>query len=283
LLGGGLIPGTLTVVAGATGIGTTQLGLHFAEAGARQEGQRGVILDLTARGDSQNQKDYARRLFNWPLVPLAAEAAASARQVWDPRLSRCDYLHLFERAGRRVTRADLDEEGWRAWKIELVKKLQTAIFFLYGNFVQGVRRCVVDGVEPVDRPSESFQFDLFEYLYHQILHKECDWVARDLFREQFRQQQAQVEQHSYDHRRLACLLLYTTREVMLDDLLGRPLETGDALSNANTIIVMGKVREGSRMGRALQVAKHRGSDCDESIVPFQITPNGLQLAPEPAC
>ena len=34
-LGGGLIPGTLTVVAGATGVGKTQLGLHWANAGSR--------------------------------------------------------------------------------------------------------------------------------------------------------------------------------------------------------------------------------------------------------
>lgn len=40
LLGGGLVPGTLTVVMGATGIGKTQLGLQFADAGRKQEGQR---------------------------------------------------------------------------------------------------------------------------------------------------------------------------------------------------------------------------------------------------
>ena len=32
-LGGGLLPGTLTVVVGASGIGKTQLGLQFARAG----------------------------------------------------------------------------------------------------------------------------------------------------------------------------------------------------------------------------------------------------------
>ena len=36
LLGGGLIPGTLTVIVGATGIGKTQLGLQFE---ARGEGR----------------------------------------------------------------------------------------------------------------------------------------------------------------------------------------------------------------------------------------------------
>ena len=34
MLGGGLLPGTLTVVYGATGIGKTHLGLAFASHGA---------------------------------------------------------------------------------------------------------------------------------------------------------------------------------------------------------------------------------------------------------
>ena len=63
--------------------------------------------------------------------------------------------------------------------------------------------------------------------------------------------------------------------LMLDQLLGRPIESGDVLSNANTIILMGKVREGLTMGRALYVAKHRGSPCDETIVPFDVSPNHL--------
>ena len=59
------------------------------------------------------------------------------------------------------------------------------------------------------------------------------------------------------------------------DLIGRPIQSGDALSNANTIIQMGKIRDGTTMGRALHVAKHRGSACDDGIVPFEIT--GLLL------
>ncbi|MSR60181.1 MAG: recombinase RecA [Planctomycetaceae bacterium] len=277
LLGGGLLPGTLTVVAGATGIGKTQLGLHFAEQGRKQEGERGVIFDVTSRGDSQNQDDYARRLFDWNLTILPGDKEVEIARVWDRELARRDYLHIFDRSGRRVTRNDLEYDDWKAWKLELVKKLQLAIWFFYGNFVHGVRRCVIDGVEPTDKPSESFQFDLFEYIYHQILHKEADWVARDLFREQFRAQARRVQQHLYDHAQVGCLLLYTTREVMIDDLIRRPLDTGDVLSNANTIILLGKTRDGSKMGRALNVAKHRGSACDDSIVPFEITDRGLEL------
>ncbi|MFM8288266.1 MAG: RAD55 family ATPase [Planctomycetaceae bacterium] len=279
LLGGGLLPGTLTVVAGATGIGKTQLGLHFAQAGARQEGEPGVIFDMTSRGDSQNQQEYARRLFGWEIRSQRGDVTPNPPDVWNRELARRDYLHIFERSGRRVTRNDLDHDEWRAWKLELVKKLQLAIWFYYGNFVHGVRRCVIDGVEPTDRPSESFQFDLFEYIYHQILRKDHDWVARDLFRENFLANAPQVEAHGYDHRQLGCVLLYTTHEVLLDDLLGRPLDSGDVLSNANTIILMGKTREGGKMGRALYVAKHRGSACQETIAPFEVTSQGLRLWP----
>lgn len=277
LLGGGLLPGTLTVVAGATGIGKTQLGVHFTHAGKQQEGEPGIIFDMTSRGDSQNQVDYARRLFGWEMTSQRGDVTVNPADVWNRDLVRRDYLHIFERTGRRVTRNDLDFDDWQAWKLELVKKLQLAIWFFYGNFTQGVRRCVMDGVEPTDRPSESFQFDLFDYIYHQILHKDHDWVARDLFRENFLKNVDQVNRHPYDHRQVGCLLLYTTHEVMLDDLLGRRLDSGDVLTNANTIILMGKTRDGSKMGRALHVAKHRGSACDDSIVPFEVTAEGLHL------
>jgi hypothetical protein len=143
--------------------------------------------------------------------------------------------------------------------------------------VHGVRRCVIDGIEPSDRPSDSFQFDLFEYISHQILRKEAEWVARDLFRERFRDNADRVDAHAYEVAAIGSLMLCTTKEVMLDDLLTRPLESGDVLSNANSIILMGKTRDGSRMGRALHVAKHRGSACDDGIHAFTISNRGIVL------
>jgi KaiC/GvpD/RAD55 family RecA-like ATPase len=277
MLGGGLLPGTLTVVAGATGIGKTQLGLQWAHAGKAQEGEPGILFDMTSRGDSQNHSDYAQRLFDWKLRAQSEAERVDPLRVWQREQARRDYLHIFQQSGRKVTRNDLDFDEWKEWKLELAKKLDLAIFFFYGNFVHGVRRAVIDGVEPTEKASDSFQFHLFEYVYHQILHKDHDWVARDLFRVNFRTHADEVAQHPYDHRDVGCLLLYTTHEVMLDDLLGRPIESGDVLSNANTIILMGKTRDGTKMGRALQIAKHRGSACDESIVPYRITADGLQL------
>ncbi|MBT4863573.1 MAG: recombinase RecA [Planctomycetaceae bacterium] len=277
LLGGGLIPGTLTVVLGATGIGKTQLGVQFARQGLHQEGETGVVFDMTSRGDSQNHAEYARRLFDWEQRAMSATDSVDPMAVWDRELARFDYLHLFRHSGRRVSIGDLEPDDWREWKIELAKKLQVAIAYFYGNLVHGVQRCVIDGLEPTDKASDSFQMHMFDYVYHQILRKESEWVARDLFRVKFREQEPTATAHRYDHKQVGCLLLYTTHEVMLDQLLSRPIETGDVLSNANTIILMGKVRDGTKMGRALHVAKHRGSYCREDIVPFTITENGLLL------
>lgn len=279
LLGGGLLPGTLTVALGATGIGKTQLGLAFAHAGRAQEGQPGILFDLTTRGDAQNHQDYAQRLFGWRLTEQNPEQPIDLATVFDPSRTRRDYLHLFTRAGRRVTVHDLDPDEWREWKVELSRKLDRAIGFFYSNFAHGVRRCVIDGVEPTDRASDSFQFHVVDYVYHQILHKDHDWVARDLFRAHFRENAEAVAAHAYDHTQIATLLLLTSHETLLDDLLTRKLETGDALSNANTIILLGKVREGTHMTRALHIAKHRGSKCDDAIVPYEVTERGLERKP----
>jgi len=280
LLGGGLLPGKLTVVMGATGIGKTQLGLQFADAGRRQEGERGILFDMTSRGDAQNHSEYARRMLDWTLKQRGVDDSHAPEDVWNKERMRSDYFHIFERSGRRVSIQDLGHDQWQEWKIELNRKLEQAIAFFYGNFVHGVRRCVIDGVEPTDRASDSFQFHVFDYIYHQILHKDADWVARDLFRIQFRAHEAEVRDHMYDHNQIATVLLYTSHEVLLDELLCRPIESGDELSNANTIILMGKVRDGLKMRRALHVAKHRGSACDDGIVPFEIRDQGLVLAAE---
>jgi len=276
MLGGGLIPGAMTVVLGATGIGKTQLGLQFAYAGKQQEGETGILFDLTSRGDAQNHEAYAKRMLDWELRTRQPDAKPMFDQLWDPEI-RDDYLHIFGRTGRKVTLDDLDRDEWQEWRVEFMKKIDQSIAFFYSNFVHGVRRCVIDGVEPVERASDSFQFHVFEYVYHQILRKEHDWVARDLFRSNFRENEERIQQHGYDEKAISCMLMLTTHETMLDDLLSRPIETGDMLSNANTIIVMGKIRDGMTMKRGLHVAKHRGSACEESIVEYTINDRGLVI------
>jgi len=277
LLGGGLLPGTLTVAVGATGIGKTQLGIQFASATASQAGRRGIIFDMSCRGDSQNHADYAQRIRNWQLSAAPPDRVPPIDQVFDRQQELGDYLHVFQYHGRRVTQRDLGFEAWQDWQAEIARKLNVAIAFFYGNFLRGADRAVIDGIEPVDRPSESIQFELFEYLYHQVLRKDPEWVARDLLREHYRVHQAEVAAARYDPAKIGCLLLVTTQESMLEHLIERPLDEGDVLSNANTVIYLGKIRDGNRLHRALYVAKHRGSACTDEIVPYQIGEQGLYL------
>jgi KaiC/GvpD/RAD55 family RecA-like ATPase len=274
-LGGGLIPGTLTVVAGATGIGKTQLGLRWAAAGLAGEGSRGVICDLTSRGDSQNHRMYAHDQFGWDLESYPVQLGSAFEGVWDPSNSLAAYFHPIERAGRRVSRGDLDPDAWHEWKSELARILRCSVGFFYRHFARGVRRVVFDGLEPMERFSDSIQFEFFEYVYHHVLRKDHDWAAREWFREQFRANARQVEAHPYDHRQIGCLYLYTTPHVMLDDLLEQPIGQGDIFSNANTIILMGRTRHESRLGRALAITKHRGSAHGEQILTYRIGDQGL--------
>ena len=58
LLGGGLLPGTLTVIAGATGVGKTQLGLRWADRGGSRRGPPRRRL----RPDQPGRRPEPRRL-----------------------------------------------------------------------------------------------------------------------------------------------------------------------------------------------------------------------------
>lgn len=276
-LGGGLLPGTLTVVVGSSGIGKTQFGLQFARAGLNQEGREGIVFDMTARGDSQNHADYARRMFGWKLLGGDPEGWIDLAKFFQADQAPAQYMPIFQAQGRRVTRKDLDFEAWHDWQAQLARRLNTTIAFFYGNFVRGVRRAVIDGIEPVDRPSDSVQIELFEYIYHQILRKDPEWVARDLFREHYRENAETVAAHAYDPQQIGCLLLYTAHETTLDGLIERPLDEGDLLANANTVIHLGKIREGTHFRRAMYVSKHRGSPCSDEIIPYHIDDGGIKL------
>ena len=277
MLGGGLLPGTLTVLLGSTGIGKTQLGLQFAQAGAKQEGSPGILFDMSSRGDSQHHAEYAARMFGRKLDAVVPRDRIEMGRFFDADRSMGDYLHIFDQTGRRVSRRDLDFDQWQDWQAELTKRLNASIAFFYGNFVRGVRRAVIDGLEPVDRPSDSIQIELFEYVYHQILRKDPEWVARDLFREHYRTNAIAIAQHTYDPQTVGCMLLLTSHETTLDGLLERPLDEGDVLSNANTVFYLGKIREGTKFRRALYVAKHRGSMCPDEILPYRIEEGGIVL------
>src|SRR4030095_4021386 len=86
-----------------------------------------------------------------------------------------------------------------------------------------------------------------------------------------------IDAHCYDHTQIATLLLVTTEETRLEDLLARKVATGDIGATANTISVLGSERGCRRLARMLCVPTHRGSDMSSEIVEYRIGAGGLEI------
>ncbi len=274
-LGGGLLPGTLTMVVGATGVGKTQLAMHFLEAGIKQEGVTGAIIDLSSRGDSQNHAGYRQRMFGKPMsvVELSAGEAYQPFEHGRP----AEVFPFLGYTGRRVLRSQLDADEWHAWQSEMNRRTPTLTRFLYGHLVHGTRRFIVDGIEPQHENSDSLQLDLVELIYHRMLRTEHDWLAREVFREKYLQNESLVAQHRYSQHEAAAAALLTTKQSMLDQLIAEPLSDGDLAAGANTVILLGRTFKDAQLHRGLYIAKHRGSYAEPKILSFDINDKGIQF------
>jgi KaiC len=280
MLGGGLLPGTLTVVYGATGIGKTHLGLTFADAGRAADGARGVVLDMNGRGDSQQHDEYAARLFSWALAPWTHTVTPMADPYPSVEQMSAFYCNALKWVGRvRDFQVPTGDGGWEFdwnWKAQSNHAFYTVRPFLYFHFAAGSRRVVVDGVEPMDSPADSIQFHLFDEVYRTVIHRDAETVGMETCLPVWKHREF-IETHRYDHRLITTLLLVTTEETRLEDLVARKVATGDVGATANTILVMGSERIGNRLGRMLCVVKHRGSAMSDEIVEYRIGARGIEL------
>jgi RecA/RadA recombinase len=280
LLGGGLLPGTLTVVYGATGIGKTHLGLTFANHGETVDGARGIVLDMNGRGDSQQHDEYADRLFAWSLQPWTHTVTPMAEPYPPPGQMQARYSNALQWVGRvRDFQVPSGDGGWEFdwnWKAAYNHALYTVRPFMYFHFAAGSRRVVVDGVEPMDAPADSIQFRMFDEVYRTVIHRDAETLGMEICLPVWKHR-AFIDAHRYDHTRITTVLLVTTEETRLEDLLARKVATGDIGATANTILVMGSERVGQRLARMLCVVKHRGSAMSDEIAEFRIGPTGLAL------
>jgi KaiC/GvpD/RAD55 family RecA-like ATPase len=280
MLGGGLLPGTLTVVYGATGIGKTHLGLTFANHGIAAEGARGVVLDMNGCGDSQQHDEYAARLFDWDLKPWTHTVTPMAPPFPPDGEMGAFYSNALRWVGRvRDFQVQMPDGTWELdwnWKSAYNQALYTVRPFLYFHFGAGTRRVVVDGVEPMDAPADSIQFQMFNDVYHTIVHRDAETLGMEICLPVW-QHRAFIDAHRYDHTLITTMLLVTTEETRLEDLLARKVAAGDIGATANTILVMGSERVGNRLARMLAVVKHRGSAMTDEIAEYRIGANGLEV------
>lgn len=279
MLGGGLLPGTLAVVYGATGIGKTHLGLTFAHHSVTADRAPGLIVDMNARGDPQQHHAYAERLFGWKLGRWTHTVTPMADPFPpDGALGNC-YSDAFPWVGKirdyQVLTPDGLEFDW-SWKAAYNHTLYTVRPFFYFHFCAGARRVVVDGVEPMDTPSESIQCFLFDQLYRSVIHRDAEILGMEICLPVWKYRDF-IDAHRYDPSTITTLLLVTAEETRLDDLIARKVGAGDLGAVANTVLVVGSERVGTRVGRFLCAVKHRGSAMSDEIAEYRITERGIEF------
>jgi KaiC/GvpD/RAD55 family RecA-like ATPase len=280
MLGGGLLPGTLTVVYGATGIGKTHLGLRFAQEGQACDGRRGILFDLNARGDSQQHHEYARRLYGWDLgrwqhtvTPMADPYPAEA----DLGAFYCDALPWVGKLrDYQVDTPDGPIFDW-SWKAAYSHALYTVRPFVYFHLAAGTRRIVADGIEPMDVPADYIQPFVFEELYRTVIHRDSETLGMEICLPVWKHR-AFIDAHRYAHTAVTTVLLVTTEETQIEHLIARKVAAGDIGAVANTIVVMGSERVGNRLGRFCCVIKHRGSAMSDEIAEYRVTEQGVVFA-----
>ena len=280
MLGGGLLPGTLTVMYGATGIGKTHMGLAFCHHGRRAEGRPGLVFDMNARGDSQQHHAYAARLYGWDLKRWSHAVTPMAQPYPPAEQMEAFYCDAFPWVGKlrdyQVPTPDGLEFDWN-WKAVYNHALYTVRPFVYFHLAAGARRVMVDGVEPMDVPGEYIQPYIFDDLYRKIIHRDSETLGMEICLPVW-QHRAFIDAHRYDHAAVTTVLLVTTEETRLEHLIGRKVATGDIGAVASTVLVMGSERTGTRLGRFLCVVKHRGSAMSDEIAEYRITGRGIEFA-----
>jgi archaellum biogenesis ATPase FlaH len=117
---------------------------------------------------------------------------------------------------------------------------------------------------------------MFNELYRKTIHRDAETLGMEICLPVWKHREF-IDAHRYDHARVTTLLLVTTEETRLEDLLARKVATGDVGATANTILVLGSERVGSRLARLLCVVKHRGSAMSDEIVEYKITPTGIEM------
>jgi hypothetical protein len=128
----------------------------------------------------------------------------------------------------------------------------------------------------MDVPGDYIQPLLFDELYRKVIHRDSETLGMEICLPVWQHREF-IDAHLYPHTAITTLLLVTTEETRLEDLLARKVATGDIGATANTIVVLGSERVGSRLARMLCVVKHRGSAMSDEIVEYRVTDRGFTL------
>src|SRR5262249_45547127 len=112
--------------------------------------------------------------------------------------------------------------------------------------------------------------------YRKVIHRDAETLGMEICLPVWRYREF-IDAHRYDHAAVSTVLLVTTEETQLEHLIARKVAAGDIGAVANTILIMGSERVGSRLGRFLCVVKRRGSAMSDEIAEYRVGDRGIVL------
>lgn len=239
MLGGGLIPGTTTVIRGKYGSGKSILGTHIAHAGIQQDKYPGLIADVS-NGDSQNHIQYAHAFLGWDIKPWPCESRAlQPSKLKKPTFSLLEHPYCYN--------PSMNFES-----TDPSRCLGEDFFFIH-QLKAGAKRVVIDGIDPYRRISERSQIGRIYDCLQQL------WKGRIW----------EIGNYQMDVNDLTLVVLETTSEQNLKSMMTKEWEDPTLLAQANTVIYLGDWTDGAQLGQevptAIYISKHRGSSLDKSV------------------
>src|SRR5437773_2328288 len=169
------------------------------------------------------------RLFAWSLKPWTHTVTPMADPYPPPDQMDAFYSNACPWVGRvrdfQVATPDGGREFDWNWKAAYNHALYTVRPFVYFHCAAGTRRVVVDGVEPMDTPADSIQCFIFDELYRKTIHRDAETLGMEICLPVWKHREF-IDAHLYDHTALTTVLLVTTEEPRLEDLLARQVASG---------------------------------------------------------
>ena len=283
MLGGGLLPGTLTVVYGATGIGKTHLGLAFASHGRVADGAPGHPL----RHERARRLAAAPRVCRAPLR-LAAQALDAYRHAHGGSVSAAgaDGRVLLRRvslgrascasyqvptAGRARVRLELEGDVQpRALHRAAVRVLPPGAGSRGASSWTASSRwtCRRDYIQPY----------IFDELYRKVIHRDGETLGMEICLPVWKHR-AFIDAHLYDHAR--------GDHAPARDHRGDPARAPASPARSPRATSARWRTPSSYWGASgsaiaarrasCAVVKHRGSAMSDEIAEYRVTEQGLEL------
>ena len=203
---GGLFAGRLTVIAGPAGVGTRNLGVSFCGK------QRGIILDFSPDPDLFDYADVAMRQHGWKPRRFCPPEPFNPDFIWKRQGVRSDLFHIYQCLDEADRPKRVPTEDQYAGLCDKVTGRRNRIAaFLYANFIRGVNRLVIDGIESTASPFGQAQASLLDGILTDMVHVPPVDLARWVFGKKSGDHSGEIGARQYSPRKIGVVVVMRTQ------------------------------------------------------------------------